>query len=318
MRETTPTYDLRHELPDPRADRPVTFGRRLEYAGFLLVMGLLRLMGVDRASAFVGGITRFLGPKLRPISNRAERNLRLIFPDWSEDKIRRTTADVWENLGRTVAEYAHLDKLRVVGERPRIVCEGGEKVIKVVQAHGRAIFVTGHFANWEVPGIAAHQLQLRFGVIYRPTNNPLIDQAIIKTRGAVMTRRQIPKGAAGARALIELLKDKFSIAILSDQKLVSDGIAVPFMGQTAMTSPVAARLAVRYKLPVILIAAERVGGAHFRVRINDPIAFEATGDLRADIKALTVKINEALEQEIRARPGQWLWLHRRWPESAER
>lgn len=313
MNDATPSYDSQFDLPERRSDRPVTLLHRLEFAVVVTLMSLFRILGVDRASALAGGFTRFVGPKLRSISRRGEDNLRLIFPEWDDDKIRETIKDVWENLGRTAAEYAHLDKFRVVGEDPRIICEGGEDVIRIVQQSGRAIFVTGHFANWEITGVAAHQLQLRFGVIYRALNNPLIDEMIIKKRGVVMTRRQIPKGTAGARPLVDLLKDRYSIALLSDQKLNLGGIPVPFMGHTAMTSPAAARLAVRFGLPVVPIAAARIGGARFRVSVRDPIAFEPTGDLRADVEALTIKINEALEREIRARPGQWLWLHRRWP-----
>lgn len=317
MNDAAPSYDSQFDLPERRSDRRVTIAHRLEYAVIAGLMGLFRLLGLDRASALAGGFTRFVGPKLRPISKRGEDNLRLIFPDWEDEKIRRTLAEVWENLGRTAAEYAHLEKLRAVGENPRIVCEGGEKVIQAVQAHGRAVFVTGHFANWEVTGIVAHEMQLRFGVIYRALNNPLIDEMIIKKRGAVMTRRQIPKGVAGARPLIELLKDRYSIAFLSDQKLNLGGIPVPFMGHTAMTSPAAARLAVRFGLPVIPIASQRLKGSRFRVAVRDPIPFEPTGDLRADVEAMTIKINEALEREIRAHPGQWLWLHRRWPKDAK-
>jgi len=315
MVETKPSYDLKYELPERRSNRPVTFLHWLEYVAVRALMVVFGVFGVDRASDMSGAFMRFLGPKLRALSTRGEDNLRRVFPDWDEARIREVIEDVWENLGRTAAEYAHLEKLDVVGEDPRILLEGGEKVIKLVQTHGRAIFVSGHFANWEVTGITAHSLQLRFGVIYRALNNPLIDAFIIKKRGAVMTRRQIPKGMAGARPLIDLLKDGYSIALLADQKLNTGGIPVPFLGRTAMTSPAAARLAVRFGLPVIPIAAERLDGARFRVMVRDPIPFRAIGDLHKDVEALTIKINEALEREIRARPGEWLWLHRRWPKT---
>jgi KDO2-lipid IV(A) lauroyltransferase len=313
MAETSLSYDAGHALPAPRSDRPVTLKHWAEYAAARALLGFFRVIGIDRASAFSGRSLRFLGPRLRFISKRAEDNMRQIFPEWGEEKIRAVVKDAWENLGRTAAEYAHLDKLRLVGERPRIVCEGAEKAINAANRRGGAVFVTGHFANWEVAGVTARQLQLRFGIIYRALNNPLLDGLIIKKRGAAITRRQIPKGMAGVRPMIDLLKDGYSIALLSDQKLNNGGLAVPFMGAIAMTSPAAARVALRYGLPIVPVATERLGGAHFRVVIRDPIAARRTGDLHKDVEALTIKINEALEREIRARPGQWLWFHRRWP-----
>ena len=299
-------------LPDRRSNRPITFGHRVEHAFAVGLFALFRSLGVDRASAMSGGFLRFIGPKLRSISKRGERNLRMIYPDWSDEEIRETIKDVWENLGRTAAEYAHLDAFSAEGDDPRIEIIGAEEITPTIIEHERAIFFTGHFANWEIAGITATQLKLKFGFIYRASNNPLIDELIINKRAKVMTTRQIPKGMNGARALIDLLKDRQSLAILADQKLNTGGIPVPFMGHTAMTTPAAARLALRFKVPLVQISTERLEGARFRVTVHDPMPIKRTGDMNADIENLTIEINKALEKDIRARPGQWLWLHRRW------
>lgn len=315
MTDAAPIDDDDYPLPERRSNRPITFAHRIEFALVVVMLSFFRLLGIDRASALAGRASRFIGPKLRSLTRRGEDNLRRTFPDWSDEVIRETLKDVYENLGRTGAEYAHLDKLSNHGENPRIVCEGADRIMHIWDPGGpeRAIFVTGHFANWEVTGINAREMKLKFGVIYRALNNPLVDELIIKKRAAVATRRQVPKGMAGARPLIDLLKDGYSVAILADQKLNTGGIPVPFMGRMAMTAPAAARLAVRFNLPVVPISNERLDGAYFKVTVNEPIAFAPTGDLVADVEALTIKINEFLERDIRARPGQWLWLHRRWP-----
>ncbi len=304
------------DLPERRSNRPITLGHRIEYAFIVAILGLFRLLPVDVATGVSGAVLRTIGPLLRPISKRGENNLRLIYPDWPDDKVRETIAEVWENIGRTAAEYAHLDKFSVNGEDPRIIAEGVDDILHIFEDPGRAVFVSGHFANWEISGIMANQLGMKFGVIYRALNNPLVDELIIKKRAGVTTRRQIPKGPAGARPLVDLLKDDCCIAFLADQKLNTGGINVPFMGHMAMTAPAAARIAVRFNLPVIPISTERLKGARFRVTTHSPIEFKAGGDLLADVEALTIKINEALERDIRAKPGQWLWLHRRWPKQS--
>ncbi len=312
----TDNLDPKIALPERRSNRPVTLGHRIEFGLVVFFLTIFRLLPVDIASGVCGAFTRALGPLIRPISKRGEDNLRLAFPDWSDTKVRETIADTWGNLGRTAAEYAHLDKFSVDGEDPRIIAEGVDDILYVFENPGRAVFVSGHFANWEISGITANQLGLKFGVIYRSLNNPLVDEFIINKRAKVTTRRQIPKGAAGARPLVDLLKDNCSIAVLADQKLNAGGIRVPFMGHMAMTAPAAARIAVRFGLPVIPISTERLKGAHFKVTTHRPIDFTPTGNLPADVEALTVKINESLERDIRARPGQWLWFHRRWPKEA--
>ncbi len=299
-------------LPARRSNMPITFMHRVEYILALFLFGLFRLIGIDAASALAGGFTRTLGPMLRPISKRAEDNLAKIYPDWPPEKIRATTKEIFENLGRTAAEFAHLDKFRPFEEGGRVDVEGEDKLRAIADGGGPVIFVSGHFANWELMPITIHRSGVRYSFVYRAANNPLVDELIIKKRAQVMSRWQIPKGKRGGRGLIETMKAGRSIAMLVDQKL-NDGISVPFMGHEAMTAPAAARLSLKFNAPVIPISLERVRGAHFRLIIHDPLAFSPSSDTRADISKLTAQINATLEEYIRARPGQWLWLHRRWP-----
>lgn len=305
------------ELPAPRSNRPVTLAHRVEFALALVIGGLFRLVGVDAASAIAGSFLRAVGPMIAPIHNRGLANLRLAFPDWSEAEIAATLRDVWENLGRTAAEFSHLHRFSPdVGDRVEIV--GREKFAAVIASGKPAIFVSGHFANWEVMSIVLHAVGLDYGVIYRAANNPLVDGLIIRTRAKVMSRRQIPKGKRGGRDMIDALKSGASLAMLVDQKLTSGGVPSPLFGRQAMTAPAPARLALKFGAPVIPLEIERTHGAHFRLMVRDPIAFDPTGDVNADAQALTDRINQELERMIRARPGQWLWLHRRWGKEIER
>ena len=300
------------QLPERRSNRKVTLLHRIEFAITILLLCFFRVVGVDIASAIAGKFMRLLGPKLRSISKRAEINLRQAYPDWDEAEIKKTTADVWENLGRTGAEYAHLDHFRIDGENPRIQQKGLDIIKRPDGSYRQAIFVTGHSANWEVPALYAHQLGISFGIIYRAANNPLVDELIINKRAQTMTRFQTPKGRRGARMLVAYIKQELSLAMLVDQKL-NDGISVPFMGHEAMTAPAAARLALKYDVPLVPISTQRLKGARFLVTAHDAIEYTPSGDTTEDIFALTKKINESLERTIHAEPGQWLWLHRRWP-----
>jgi KDO2-lipid IV(A) lauroyltransferase len=46
--------------------------------------------------------------------------------------------------------------------------------------------------------------------------------------------------------------------------------------------------------------------------ISPPLELRETGDRDADVRALMIRINALVEEWVRARPEQWLWLHRRW------
>lgn len=299
-------------LPEPRSNRPVTLAHRAEFAVALALGAFFKLIGVDTASAIAGRFTRIAGPMIGPITRRARVNLKIAFPDMPPANADAIIRDVWENLGRTTAEFAHLEKFDPDAAVTRVEIIGRDKLEAIAKGERPAIFVSGHFANWEVMSIVLHALGVDYGVIYRAANNPLIDGLIIRTRARIMSRRQIPKGKRGGRDMIEALKSGASLAMLVDQKLNTGGVPSPFFGKPAMTAPAAARLTLKYGAPVIPIEIERLNGARFRVTAHEPIPFTPSGDINADTQKLTDLINLELEKMIRARPGQWLWLHRRW------
>ena len=305
-------------LPEPRSNRPVTIAHRAEFLLALALGAFFRLVGIDAASAIAGKFTRMVGPLISPIQHRGRVNLKIAFPDMPDSEAAAILRDVWENLGRTTAEFAHLAMFDPETDPCRVEIVGRERLQAIAQGGRPAIFVSGHFGNWEVMSIALHALGVDYGVIYRAANNPLIDGLIIKERARVMSRRQIPKGKRGGRDMIDALKSGASLAMLVDQKLNTGGIASPFFGKPAQTAPAAARLSLKYDAPVIPIEIERLTGSRFRVSAHEPIEFRASGDVGADTQALTDLINFEIEKMIRARPGQWLWLHRRWEKDAYR
>jgi len=297
--------------PPPRAAR-VTLAHRFEAGLVAAASALFRVLGVERASAAGGWIARMAGPQLRGLSRRAARNLKAAYPEKSDDEIAAIVADVWENLGRTAAEFSHLDAFRPFESGGRVEVEGLAHIEAVRDSGAPAVFVSGHFANWEIMSIVLHRCGIDYCVVYRAANNPLVDAQVIRWRTGVMSLNQAPKGKDGAKRILAAMKAGQSLAMLVDQKM-NDGVAAPFFGRDAMTAPAAARMALKFSAPVIPLSVERLRGPTFRFRAHRPIAFAATGEASADVLALTTRINQFLEREITARPGQWLWLHNRWP-----
>jgi KDO2-lipid IV(A) lauroyltransferase len=97
-----------------------------------------------------------------------------------------------------------------------------------------------------------------------------------------------------------------------DPKL-DEGIAIPFFGRPAMTTPAPAALALKLGARILLASNRRSNGSHFDVVIHPALEFQSSGDEARDIRELTEVIAARLEQIIRDDPSQWLWIHRRWP-----
>lgn len=262
---------------------------------------LFSIMPLDMASGLGGWIGRTIGSRLA--SNRkALRNLKLAFPEYSEAQYRNIIRGMWDNLGRTFAEYPHLEQI----SHERTEAIGAEYLKPIVEESKACVLFTGHIANWETPAAYARVLGIDLDLVYRAPNNPYVDRLLQKYRGLNGKLKMYPKSSQGMRDIFSALKKNRRVGILIDQKY-NQGVAMPFFGHPAMTSPAFAQLAQRFDCPLHAAYAERLQGANFRLTI-----YPQMNTRDREINDIVTEANLLLEGWIRARPEQWLWLHRRW------
>jgi len=238
------------------------------------------------------------------------RNIARAFPRNDEAENRRILRGMWDNLGRSLAEYPHLNSICAAGS-PRVELVNACAIAELLDDGRPGLVFGGHFCNWEVGPSTVHRLMgSSLLSVYRAANNPWYDMLMDTLRPP---RTAVSKGASGGRTVIRHLCGGGHVAMLVDQKM-NDGIAVPFFGQDAMTAPAIARLGLRFHCPIVPIRTERLGGARFRFTVLPSIELADSGDQAADILVTMTRVNATIERWVRARPEQWLWLHRRWPE----
>jgi len=304
-------------MPKRDDDQTPSLRYRMEALAARLGFGLFAMLPLAAASALGGWLGRTIGPRL-PVSRRAHRNLTRFMSELDEAARRQVVQEMWDNLGRVAAELPHLRDFHLVdtanaGSAAGAIEVVGVEHLKAANRTGRAVMlIGGHLANWELQALVIFLLGYETHVVYRPANNPLFDR-LVRTFRTGLADSTVPKGATGARQLIKLAKGTSSIGMLVDQKM-NDGIVVPFFGVPAMTAPAAAQLSLRFDLSLIIARCERLGGARFRVTLLEPMNLAPSGDRNADVLRVMSAINATLEGWIRGRPGQWLWLHQRWPD----
>lgn len=285
------------------------WGRRLRYgletALAYFLYGLLRVLPLETASGLCGFVFETVGPRMG-ISRLAMKNLTRAFPEKSEKEKKTIIRGMWNNLGRVIGEYPHLYR---IGRNVELC--GLEHTHADMGRNSAVIFAGGHFANWEVNTQPARKNNMPVHLVYRKPNNPWVDGLLRHARDSGGAGH-IAKGHAGAREIFSVLKNGGAVALMVDQKL-NEGIAVPFFGHDAMTTDAVAKFALHFKCPVHLVRTERLEGAHFRVTIYPRMEIVATGDKQADADRITADINKKLEEWIKERPEQWLWIHKRWP-----
>ena len=285
---------------------------RAEALGFDLASAALRLFPVGWVSAAGAGLFKALGPLTK--SHRiAERNIRLAFPELDKEGRAPLLREQWDNLGRTFFEFPLTDRLTPSSGRLEVV---GRERLTAIAASGRpAVFVSGHFANWELMAAAIVEAGVTCQITYRAANNPYVDRRIKEGRARYGVRLFAPKGGEGARELLDAMDRGESVALMNDQKF-NGGVAVPFFGRPAHTATGPTRLALRSGAVMQPLSVQRLGGARFRVVVHDPIPLERTGDRQRDLEAGVTKVTAFVEQRVRERPAEWFWVHKRWPVTA--
>jgi KDO2-lipid IV(A) lauroyltransferase len=294
--------------PRPTFATKVRYGA--EAALFFAFMALFSVIGLDAASSLGGFIGRKLLCHLPP-DRTARANLRAAFPEKSDaerDAIRKT---MWDNLGRVVAEYPHLEKFSPFGDDPRITLTFVAEKTPDDYKDRALMFLSAHLANWEMMPILGEQYGMRGAAVVRPPNNPYVASWIARQRSLNGPTSLIAKHNA-ARRMFGQLRGGKALYMLVDQKM-REGVAVPFFGRDAMTTPAPAALALKLNVPLLLAANRRTKGARFHVTIYPGPAVTPSGDEERDTLALTAAITARIEDIIRADPGQWLWIHNRWP-----
>ena len=284
-------------------------GWRLEAAGYDLVSLLLRALPVDSASAAGGAVLGWLGP-LTSKQAIVLRNLELAFPELSQEERHRIAMAFWRGFGRTVAEFPLMDRLTPASGRVEVV--GMERLQQFAAEKKPVVLVSGHLSNWEVMMAVIVQSGLNCRVSYRPANNPYVDRRITESRRRYGVELFAAKGGDGTRDMLAALRRGEAVALLNDQR-DNSGVEAPFFGQMVRTAPGPARFARKYGGQLVPMSVERLQGARFRVTIHEPIVLPASKDRASDLEASVAKINGFVEAQIRARPSQWLWAHRRWP-----
>ncbi len=285
---------------------------RLEAAGFDVLTVVLRAFPVDFVSNLGATLFRRVGP-LTSAHRVAERNLRLAFPEMEDAERSRLLALQWENVGRLIVEFPLTDRLTLASGRVELV---GAEHLQAISLSGRpAVYISGHFSNWEIGAQAPLSTGAPCEITYRRANNPLIDARIKRRRSRYGVRLFAPKGGDGARKLLEALQSGVSVVLLNDQKY-DEGIDAPFFGRSVRTLPAAVRLALRFGAVLQPLTVERTKGARFRCVVHPPISLRQTGNRTNDVLAGVSAVNAFIERRVRERPHEWFWVHRRWPASA--
>jgi len=269
---------------------------------------IIKIIGLTRSRNLFSLLFNKIGPLIKS-EQTINNNLEKFLGSYNVDKKKDTKFKMWSNYGKTFVEYLYLKKFKNTNHHIEIK---GEQILnEIIKKNKPVIFVSGHFANFELMSIELIKRKINLATIYRPLNNFFLNPFMEYLRKKYVCQNQIKKGLAGVKDSIHYIKNNFSIALMIDQR-VSEGKRLPFFDHLALTTTLPAQMALKFKLDIVPIYITRKKNDNFEMEIYDPIKNFNNDDHESNKLNISLKLNKILEEMISRDPGQWIWTHNRW------
>ena len=276
---------------------------------FIIISSLFivyKVLGLKVSSFLSGKLFEFFGPLFRS-KETIKSNIQKAIPQINLLELKKIKKSMWNNYGRTLAEYMFIKDFRNNKLASNISLEGKEILEQIKYEKKPVIFISGHFSNFELMAMQIEKSGVNLAAIYRPLNNRFLNVIMERIRKKYICKNQIKKGSRGVRELLKLYKKGYSIALMIDQR-VSEGIKSKFFDQDALTTTIPAQFVKKFNCKVVPIYIERHNEVNFNIKIEKPMEF-SKNDTREKI---TRDLNIWLEKMILNNPREWIWSHDRW------
>ena len=269
-----------------------------------IFIGFFKILPVRTASAIGGFFGASLYYVMKNRNQIGRKNLSFAFPNKTPADREKILKAMWRHWGRVYGELPHAAYL---------YRQARKKGLSYLQEQARlkqGCFVcSGHFGNFEISAATYLFDTYCLNPVYRSANNPWLDKLLFQRRKGVL----IPKGAQGAKKMLDVLKQGGAVVLLCDQKL-REGISVPFFNKPAQTAPAVATIALKMDLPIYMARCVRGTDGVFDIEVY-PLPLSKQTNKQAFVEETMLKINQELEKWIYEKPEQWLWIHRRFEKS---
>lgn len=259
---------------------------------------------------FLSGLLKLIHPRGKVVDD----NLSLAYPNSPRQWRKDIRSAMYDNLAWTITEILALqhDPSQIFGWVKTV---GNPEIAdRLMDANRGAVFMSGHFGNWEIMAAWYAQYTKRrdhqMYVVAQPIHDEDISAYIDGLRNhmgvdLLPTNYSVQKYA-------HLLKAGNHIALLND--VAGTGrMIVPFMGHDATNMPGPAIMAMLAGVPIIPVCIYRNAPFQHEIEFFPPIEMPDPKLPREErLRRIILECNVAIEKFIRKRPELWFWLHKRW------
>ena len=280
------------------------------------ILILLMRVGVFvpfRLQVFFGKIIgKLIYPVMTELRKTAYSNISNCFPDKKQPQVTLLVKQHFEAIGISLFETANAYFASDKKIKKMLIISNEQHFTEALKKEGGIILLGSHFMPLML-GSRALLIKHTIANIYRPQNNKLFDQVMVKSyvkNGAVMIK------STDTRSIMKAINNSLPIWYAPDQDLgKNNSIFAPFFGIQTATASATARLAKNKNTRVIPYSFFRTKHG-YEMSFDKPLKNYPSGDAIKDAS----KTNQILEKQILKNPEQYLWIHRRFktrPEGEE-
>jgi Kdo2-lipid IVA lauroyltransferase/acyltransferase len=275
----------------------------------------------------VGMISKIIGDKARAILSKvlariyycfaksrrlvAIDNISRALPKLMDTSVKRIALESFENFSITFLELLAFKKNQEQFIKSRIKFENPEELIQLYAQKKGMLFLSAHYGNWEYLASAGKLwLDIDILILVKLLKNRYADK-IINTKRTYYGVKIVDMKTS-AREMIKTIKSNKALALLADQSAQENlDVYIQFFGRPTLTYEAPAELALKFNIPLVECFPERQPDGTYIIRQNviDHSDLEYS---KENVKILTQRHADVLEQQIRKIPGQWSWMHKRW------
>jgi len=284
--------------------------RHVLYALLIMARGLFWLFPYRVGFLIAGSLGKLAFHGLPKEKAKTLSHLRMAFgSEKTEQEIVKIGEAVFEHYGRTLFEWAMIDK--IIPRFDDFVRASGYEHFDKALKGGKGVVVTiAHFGNWEIMGGYTALKGYPCTVIARKIYFEKYDRLLVALRNKMKVqtiyRDQSP------RKMLQVFKENRMLGFVADQDVASvEGVFVNFFNRPAFTPVAPVRFAMVTGAPIIPVFIVREGMRHHMI-VEPAVEMVSTNDKTADIQANTQKWVAVQEKYIRQYPHLWVWNHKRW------
>lgn len=273
--------------------------------GLLWLISQLPYPVLLRLGRLAGWLLYLFGRERRVI---ARRNLELAFPELDEAQRKRLLRENFASMGIAFFEMA----MSWWWAKPRLArlakVEGLEHLRQAQQEGQGVILMALHFTTLEIGAALLGQLHTIDGM-YRQHRNAVFD--FVQRRGRERHNQDATAvEREDVRTMLKVLRAGRAIWYAPDQDYGrKQSIFVPLFGIPAATVTATTKFARLGRARVIPFTQERLAdGSGYHLVIHPPLDNFPGESEEADC----LRINQWVEEQLRALPAQYMWCHRRY------